>query len=52
MAMEASMASLRPCREERGTSLMEAGASSERSLARFLIPMVVWFALVCVVMMF
>ena len=39
MAMDASMASLRPWRLLRGTSLMEAGASSERSLARFLIPM-------------
>lgn len=45
MAMEASMASLRPWREESGTSLIEAGASSESSLARFLIPIIVWFCL-------
>lgn len=38
--MEASTAILRPWREERGTSRRESGASSERSLARPLIPMV------------
>ena len=40
IAMEASTAILRPWRDERGTSRMESGASSERSLARPLIPMV------------
>lgn len=39
------MASLRPWRWERGTSLRERGASSESSLARPLIPiaLVVWW---------
>lgn len=47
MAMDASMASFRPWREERGTSRREAGDSSERSLARFLIPMENGFCVSC-----
>lgn len=40
MAMDASTAIFRPWRDERGTSRIQSGASSDRSFARPLIPMV------------